>query len=150
MNVKDRVKRELKKITKDPPENCSAGLKKDDLLEWEATIHGPSQSPYEGGVFHLNITIPENYPIKPPKIKFTTAIFHPNIDKYGNICLDVLKDNWSPALTISSVLLSICSLLNDPNPDDPLEPSIADMYVRNRAKYEMIARELTIKYAINN
>ena len=149
MNTADRIKKELKNITKDPPENCSAGLKLDNIYEWSATIHGPSQSPYEGGIFHLNISIPENYPIKPPRIQFTTAIFHPNIDRRGNICLDILKDNWSPALTISNVLLSICSLLNDPNPDDPLEPHIADMYVKNVAKYEMIARELTLKYAVN-
>jgi ubiquitin-conjugating enzyme E2 D/E len=87
---------------------------------------GPEDSPYSGGVFFLNIYFPTDYPFKPPKITFATRIYHPNINSNGGICLDILKDQWSPALTISKgifliiVLLSISSLLTDPNPDDPL------------------------------
>ena len=105
---------------KDPPASCSAGPVGDDLFHWSATIMGPDDSPYSGGVFFLNIHFPSDYPFKPPKITFTTRIYHPNINSNGSICLDILKDQWSPALTISKVLLSICSLLCDPNPDDPL------------------------------
>merc|ERR1711885_85713 len=89
---------------------------------------GPDDSPYVGGIFFLNIHFPTDYPFKPPKINFTTRIYHPNINSNGAICLDILKDQWSPALTISKVLLSICSLLTDPNPDDPLVPEIAHIY----------------------
>lgn len=76
----------------------------------------PGFSPYSGGVFFLNIHFPSDYPFKPPKVNFTTKIYHPNINSQGAICLDILKDQWSPALTISKVLLSISSLLTDPNP----------------------------------
>lgn len=101
-----------------------------------------------GGVFFLSIHFPTDYPFKPPKINFTTKIYHPNINGTGSICLDILKDQWSPALTISKVLLSICSLLTDANPDDPLVPEIAHVYKSDRPKYEATAREWTKKYAV--
>merc|ERR1712224_372676 len=86
-------------------------------------IMGPPDSPYQGGVFFLNINFPSDYPFKPPKVHFTTKIYHCNVNSNGAICLDILKDQWSPALTISKVLLSISSLLTDCNPADPLVPS---------------------------
>ena len=112
-----RIRKELDNIKKDPPVNCSAGPDTDDIFSWSATVMGPTGSPYEGGVFYLNIIFPQNYPFKPPKITFATKVYHPNINSSG-ICLDILKDQWSPALTIDKVLLSICSLLTNPNPDD--------------------------------
>lgn len=144
-----RLKKELNDMSKDPPPNCSAGpsKEKNTMHEWTATIMGPSKSPYEGGVFFLQINFPPDYPFKPPKVKFTTKIYHPNINKNGGICLDILKDQWSPALTISKVLLSICSLLCDPNPDDPLVTDIAKLYLENRAKYNETAKIWTQKYA---
>ena len=142
-----RITKELTNFNKDPPSNCSAGPEGDDIFHWTATIMGPSESPFDGGVFYLNITFPSNYPFKPPKIAFITKIYHPNINSSGGICLDILKDNWSPALTISKVLLSICSLLTDPNPDDPLVPEIARKFKDNRVQYEITAREWTQCYA---
>lgn len=142
-----RIKKELELFTKDPPTNCSAGPLDDDIYRWQATIMGPSDSPYHGGVFYLEINFPQDYPYKPPKIRFITKIYHPNINSGGGICLDILKDQWSPALTISKVLLSICSLLTDPNPDDPLVPSIAELYINNREEYNMQARAYTLQFA---
>lgn len=125
---------------------------------------GPGDSPFQGGVFFLAIHFPTDYPFKPPKVNFTTRIYHPNINSNGSICLDILRDQWSPALTISkgtllgtsgrmlliydAVLLSICSMLTDPNPDDPLVPEIAHVYKTDRARYEATAREWTRKFAI--
>lgn len=143
-----RIRKELEDIRRDPPANCSAGPVDDqNLYTWQATILGPADSPYAGGLFFVNIMFPTDYPFKPPKVTFTTKVYHPNINANGSICLDILRDQWSPALTISKVLLSICSLLTDPNPDDPLCPDIAHVYKSDRARYEATAREWTRKYA---
>ena len=142
-----RIKKELELLIADPPSNCSAGPVDEDFFHWQATLIGPTESPYEGGVFYLDIQFPQDYPYKPPRIKFKTRIYHPNINSSGGICLDILKDQWSPALTISKVLLSICSLLTDPNPDDPLVPSIADLFNNDKAEYLMQAKAYTLQYA---
>ena len=143
-----RIKVEYEDFLKDPPMNCSAGPEGDDIFAWSATILGPKESVYEGGVFQLKIDFPERYPFKPPKVKFVTRIYHPNINMGGGICLDILKDQWSPALTISKVLLSICSLLDDPNPDDPLMPDIAEQYKSERLEFDLTARKWTATYAV--
>ena len=143
-----RIQKENQNLMSDPPANCSAGPMADDMFRWQATLLGPTESPYENGVFFLEINFPAEYPYKPPRIHFTTKIYHPNINSNGGICLDILKDQWSPALTISKVLLSICSLLNDPNPDDPLVPSIAELYIKNKELYIINARAWTLQYAM--
>merc|ERR1712022_58478 len=142
-----RINKELLDLGKEPPANCSAGPVGDDMFNWQATIMGPPDSAYQGGVFFLNINFPSDYPFKPPKVAFTTKIYHCNVNSNGAICLDILKDQWSPALTISKVLLSICSLLTDPNPDDPLVPEIAHLYKTNREMFTKTAKEWTQKYA---
>lgn len=147
MNMSKRLMIEASEMKSRPPENCSAGPYNDNLMLWKAMIIGPKASPFEGGIFNLTIKIPQTYPYKPPEIKFDTQVYHPNIDKKGNICLDILKDQWSPALSVSKVLLSICSLLTDPNPEDPLVPEVAALYKENKKKYESIAKEWTMKYA---
>jgi ubiquitin-protein ligase len=144
-----RIQKELQEINLDPPCNCKAAPKGDQMNEWAATIPGPEGSPYEGGIFFLDIHFPEEYPFKPPKFRFKTPIYHCNINKKGEICLDILKDKWSPLLTTSKVLLSISSLLTDPNPKDPLVPVIAKQMVEDREQHDKMAREWTKKYAID-
>jgi len=142
-----RIQKELVELEKDPPANCSAGPHNDDMFHWRAMILGPEKTPFQGGVFFLDIFYPTDYPFKPAKYKFITKLYHPNINSDGGICLDILKEQWSPALTTSKVLLSICSLLCDPNPDDPLVPEIANLYKRDREKYNIKAREWTQRFA---
>ena len=142
-----RLQKELLDMQKDDTPNLSAGPVNDNLFEWEAVILGPIGTPYEGGVFNLNISIPSNYPFKPPTVIFKTKIYHPNINSSGSICLDILKTQWSPALTISKILLSICSLLADPNPNDPLVPEIANLLKTNVEVYNQTAKEWTNIYA---
>ncbi|CAI0408588.1 unnamed protein product [Linum tenue] len=83
-----------------------AGPVAEDMFHWQATIMGPPDSPYSGGVFLVSIHFPPDYPFKPPKVAFRTKVFHPNINSNGSICLDILKEQWSPALTISKVIVS--------------------------------------------
>ncbi|KAI8818069.1 ubiquitin-conjugating enzyme E2 E2 [Fimicolochytrium jonesii] len=142
-NSAKRIQKELAEISLDPPCNCSAGPKGDSLYDWVSTILRPSGSPYAGGVFFLDIHFPQDYPFKPPKVTYRTRIYHCNINSQGAICLDILKDNWSPALTISKVLLSVCSLLTDANPHDPLVGNIAQQYLNDREEHDRIAREWT-------
>ena len=149
MKALKRISKEIEELSKEPPMNCSAGpINPDNLMEWEANILGPTNSPYTGGVFKLSLSFTDKYPFKPPKIKFITKIFHPNINRNGSICLDILNNNWSPALTIIKVLLSISSLLTDPNPKDPLDKEAANLYLNNIEEYNKKARLYTIQYAI--
>lgn len=142
-----RIERELADLKKDPPSNCSAGPAGTNLFEWEAVLLGPEDSPYAGGVFHLILQFPMDYPFRPPHVQFKTRIYHPNINSAGAICLDILKTQWSPVLTVGKLLLSISSLLTDPNPDDPLVPDIARQMKADRAGYEATARRWTAQYA---
>ena len=99
-----RIQKELNDMNNDPPCNCSAGPEiESDLYNWSASIVGPSDSPYAGGLFFLNVSFPQDYPFKPPKVTFKTRLYHCNVNSHGSICLDILKDQWSPALTISKV-----------------------------------------------
>jgi ubiquitin-conjugating enzyme E2 D/E len=152
MSAKRRLMREFQEI-RSLMENDQHNLiysvspAEDNLFEWSGFIFGPTESPYEGGAFRIRVQFPPKYPFKPPKIQFETKIYHPNISSSGSICLDILKDKWSPALTLSKVLMSLSSLLTDPNPSDPLEPQVANVYNTNIEKYNETARQWTQMYA---
>lgn len=128
-------------------ESIKVVLINDDLTHWNAIIKGPVDSPFENGNFNLDITFPNEYPFKPPVIKFFNKIYHPNISAAGAICLDILKDQWSPALSVFKVLLSISSLMADPNPNDPLSPDVAAVYKNNREQYIKTAKTWTLQHA---
>merc|ERR1712087_189000 len=145
-----RIQKELQGLLLNPPVGVSACPKAaDDILEWIATIDGPENTPYHGGKFYLNIKFPEKYPFTAPKVTFKTKIYHCNVNSAnGEICLDVLKDNYSAALTVEKILLSLCALLQEPNPDDPLVAEIANVWRVDQKCHDETAREWTRRYAM--
>jgi ubiquitin-conjugating enzyme E2 A len=86
---------------------------------WHALIEGPLDTPWEGGIFKLNFIFTDNYPNQCPRVEFTSKMYHPNIYHDGSICLDILKDKWSPVYDVMAILTAIRSLLSDPNPNSP-------------------------------
>ena len=145
-----RLKKEWSDINQEidkSKEKITVKLINEDLTHWNATLTGSNNSPFEGGIFTLDMVFPLEYPFKPPIIKFCNKIYHPNINDHGAICLDILKDQWSPSLSIFKVLLSISSLIIDPNPSDPLSPEVANVYKTNRELYNRNAKEWTRLYA---
>ena len=147
MSTIRRIQSEHKEMINNPPANCSGGPMFDDIFKWQATIIGPTGTPYEGGIFNLSVDFTQDYPFKPPKVVFITKIYHCNINSSGGICLDILKDQWSPALTISKVLLCICSLMDDPNPNDPLVSEIATLLKTDKVTHDKNARNATLMFA---
>lgn len=151
MSAARRIQKELKEISEEKSDHqnkiYSISPADGNLFLWTGYMFGPIESPYQGGAFKIVIEFPSNYPFKPPKIYFKTKVYHPNISESGHICLDILKNMWSPALSIPKVLLSISSLLTDPNPNDPLAPEVARVYKQSKALFEQTAREWTAAYA---
>ncbi|XP_010542463.1 PREDICTED: constitutive photomorphogenesis protein 10 [Tarenaya hassleriana] len=142
-----RIQREMTELNMDPPPDCSAGPKGDNLYHWIATIIGPEGTPYEGGIFFMDIIFPSDYPFKPPKVVFKTRIYHCNVDTSGNLSLDILRDNWSPARTITKILQAIRSNFIKPDPYNPALPGIAHLYLSDRAKHDELAAEWTLRFA---
>ncbi len=147
-----RMKRELELLRNGAAPGVAAWLADEsrmDRLEGELT--GAEGTPYEGGIFRLDVSVPTEYPLKPPAVRFLTKIYHPNIDSEGRICLDTLnmppKGAWKPALNIATLLTTVLALLSSPNPDDGLMPDISDLFRRDRATFERTAREWTKRYA---
>ncbi|XP_015271090.1 PREDICTED: ubiquitin-conjugating enzyme E2 T [Gekko japonicus] len=151
MQRASRLKRELHLLTTEPPPGITCWQNEGHLDYLRAQILGSSDTPYEKGVFDLEVVVPVRYPFEPPKIRFLTPIYHPNIDSSGRICLDVLrlppKGAWRPSLNIATLLTSIQMLMNEPNPDDPLMADISSEYKYNKQAFLRNARQWTEKYA---
>jgi len=143
-----RLKKELAEIQKDTESGISVAAVGGIATHLEGIIKGPDSTPYDGGVFKVDIVIPDGYPFEPPKMKFLTKIWHPNVSSQtGAICLDILKDQWSPALTIKTALLSLQALLCTPEPNDPQDAEVANMYKSDRAQFLQTAQFWTEMYA---
>jgi len=142
-----RIVKETSRLLAEPVPGIKCKADEMNMRYFHVSIDGPKDSPYEGGKFSLELFLPEEYPMAAPKVRFLTKIYHPNIDKLGRICLDILKDKWSPALQIRTVLLSIQALLSAPNPDDPLDNEVADLWKNAEQEAISIAKQWTNKWA---
>ncbi|KAJ3248192.1 hypothetical protein HDU78_001592 [Chytriomyces hyalinus] len=144
-----RLQKELGELTNTPSDDFVTGPVSDsDLLNWEAKLVGPTNSPYQGGKFTVALVFTSDYPFKPPKVKFVTKIYHPNVDEDGSICIGVLKpDVWKPSNKIADILNSLVLVLAEPNADDAINTSVAEAMNTNRAQYEKTCQEWIKKYA---
>ena len=148
-NLKCLRKLHLEQV-KRPVYGCWAlPLDPNDLTHWHGVIFGPVSSPYEDGLFALDLRFPDDFPFKPPRVRFLTPVYHPNINSQGAISLDILKDQWSPALMqVDKLLMSLQALLDQPNAEDPLIPEVARMCRENRDLFLSTAKEWTRKFAM--
>jgi ubiquitin-conjugating enzyme E2 A len=135
-----RLVRDFKKMNSDPPPGINAAPLHENIMVWQAVIFGPDETPWEGGTFNLLLEFSEDYPNKPPKVRFVSRIFHPNVYADGQICLDILQAQWSPIYDVAALLTSIQSLLCDPNPSSPANSEAARLFSENRAEYDKRVR----------
>lgn len=142
-----RIVKETQRLLREPVPGLAFRVDENNLRYFHLDLNGPDDTPYAGGVFQLELFLPDGYPMNPPKVRFLTRIYHPNIDKLGRICLDILKDKWSPALQVRTVMISIQALMSSPNPDDPLANDVADHWKEDEVDAKKTAEEWTSKYA---
>ncbi|XP_013201020.2 ubiquitin-conjugating enzyme E2 T [Amyelois transitella] len=148
-----RLAREILNFETRPPWGISCvPAEKDNFDVLIATLNGPRNTPYENGKFKVRITIPDMYPYEPPLVKFATPVYHPNIDRGGRICMDMLKmpprGAWVPTITLETLLVSLQTLLANPNPNDPLMMDVANEYKQDRDQFMLNAKLYTEKYAV--
>ena len=129
-------------LQNDPPSGVTGAPMDTNIMMWQAVIFGPDDTPWEGGTFKLVLEFTEDYPNKAPQVRFLTKMFHPNIYNDGQICLDILQNQWSPIYDISAILTSIQSLLCDPNPASPANSEASRLYNENRREYNRRVREI--------
>ncbi|KAL4423487.1 hypothetical protein ABPG77_003620 [Micractinium sp. CCAP 211/92] len=142
------VRKEIRDIERDKASGVTIELLGNSVQKLIGCLKGPRDTPFDGGIFYVNIELDDQYPFVPPKMRFITKVWHPNISSAnGAICLDILKDQWSPALTLKTALLSLQALLSSPQPDDPQDAVVARQYMGSLAEYETTARQWTQMYA---
>ena len=147
--LKNRCIKEYNDLIKNKKDHSvEVHLVNNDYRHWKGRIKGPIDTCYAGGIFDVDIIIPDGYPFKPPKMKFDTKIWHPNISSVtGAICLDILKNEWTPALTIRTALISLQALMCEPVPDDPQDAVVAKQYKSDRKLFNETAKHWVEEYA---
>ncbi|GMI41231.1 hypothetical protein TrCOL_g13426 [Triparma columacea] len=148
--LRNRINKDLKPFKSSPPPGCTLSPT-ENILVYKATISGPPNTPFEGGLYHLNIQMGMDYPFQPPKVRFETKVFHPNVSEKGLICLDTLKPkpvgSWSPAVSLFSLLTTLRVLLSNPSWDDPLSEDVFESW--KDGCWEAKAVEWTKSYAMD-
>ena len=146
--IHNRIKKEYQDLQKEKNSNVQVKLVNNDIRHWKGRIKGPIDTCYQGGIFDVDIIIPDDYPFKPPKMKFDTKIWHPNISSVtGAICLDILKNEWTPALTIRTALISLQALMCEPVPNDPQDAVVAKQYMSDIKLFNETAKHWVEEYA---
>ncbi|KND02364.1 ubiquitin-conjugating enzyme E2-18 kDa [Spizellomyces punctatus DAOM BR117] len=154
-----RLMTEYKELTTNPPEGITAGpITEDDFFTWEALIPGPDDTPYEGGVFSATLTFPKDYPLSPPVMKFTCPMFHPNVYADGTVCISILhppgddpnmyehaSERWSPVQSVEKILLSVVSMLAEPNDESGANVEASKMWREDRKKFDEVVRANTLR-----
>ncbi|KAM0899336.1 hypothetical protein ACQ4PT_021357 [Festuca glaucescens] len=139
-SVVRRLQSELMALMMGGDPGVSAFPEGDNIFQWIGTIDGSAATVYEGTSYRLALAFPSDYPYKPPKVRFETPCFHPNVDTHGNICLDILQDKWSSAYDVRTILLSIQSLLGEPNNDSPLNTQAAALWANQQEFRKMVEK----------
>lgn len=146
-----RLRKELQALERSIEEDDDVYLRpsSDSILKWTSLLRGPSETPYEGGVFQLSITCSSDYPLAPPSIQFVTKVFHPNVHFWtGDVCLDILKKEWSPAWGLQAACRAVLALLSDPDADSPLNCDAGNMIRgKDEVAYRTTARMYTVEHA---
>jgi len=140
-----RLMRDFNRIQSEPPSGITGAPSENNIMQWQAVIFGPEDTPWEDGTFKLSLEFNEDYPNKPPTVRFLSKMFHPNVYADGSICLDILQNQWSPIYDIAAILTSIQSLLTDPNPNSPANNEAARLFQENRKEYNRKVKEIVEK-----
>ena len=146
-----RITNEVAQIHKNAAEYSNMfeiKIKDENIYQYEVMLHGPEDSLYAGYKFLLSVTLPPKYPFDPINVKFITPISHVNVNKNGNICLDILNNAWAPSQNILSVMISLRLLLSEPNPKDPYNSDLAEMFRRDPIQYVNAIKRHCNKHAI--
>ncbi|KAI1812669.1 ubiquitin-conjugating enzyme/RWD-like protein [Poronia punctata] len=150
-----RLLNEYKALSTNPPDGITAGpVNETDMFVWEALIQGPEGTPFEGGIFPAELKFPKDYPLAPPTMTFLGEIFHPNVYANGVVCISILhppgedpnqyehaSERWSPIQSVEKILISVMSMLAEPNDESPANVEAAKMWREDRAQYEQRVRD---------
>ncbi|KAJ1547077.1 Ubiquitin-conjugating enzyme E2 15 [Cladochytrium tenue] len=144
------LKKQLRELTKNPVEGFSAGLADDsNIYEWEVMVMGPEGTLYEGGFFKARLSFPQDYPLMPPKMKFVSEMWHPNVHTNGDVCISILHapgedkygyedagERWLPIHTVETIVLSVISMLSSPNDESPANVEAAKEWRESPALFK--------------
>ncbi|KAJ1461786.1 ubiquitinating enzyme [Pelagophyceae sp. CCMP2097] len=146
-SVTKRLQKELMTLMTEAVPGATAFPEADNMFEWVGTLRGTADTVYDGLEYKLSIKFPADYPYSAPTVKFVTPCFHPNVDAHGNICLDILKERWSAAYSVKTLLLSLQSLLGEPNCDSPLNTQAATLWDDQVEYLKVLKQKYELKQA---